>query len=195
MDAQAEILVKGMVCERCKVAIKEGILNLGYTVKNVSLGKISLTQPLEAKAMGEINALLNDLGFDIISSRYARVVARVKQIISDAFRDNVKHEVRQKLSLILSQDLNMNYDSISELFTKYEGVTIEKYVISKRLEKVKELLVYSDFTLTEVAHIAGFNSINHLSRQFKELVGLSPSHFKALRKEKKSLSGENANII
>lgn len=193
MDSQAEILVKGMVCERCKVAIKEGILNLGYTVKNVSLGKISLTQPLEAKAMGEINALLNDLGFDIISSRYARVVTRVKEIIGEVFKNNVKHE-RQKLSLILSEYLNMNYDSISELFTKYEGVTIEKYVISKRLEKVKELLVYSDFTLTEVAHMTGFNSINHLSRQFKELVGLSPSHFKALRKEKKSLSGENANI-
>jgi AraC family transcriptional regulator len=83
----------------------------------------------------------------------------------------------------------MNYDSVSELFTQIEGITLEKYIITKRLEKVKELLVYTEFTLTEIAYITGFSSINHLSRQFKELTGFSPTHFKSIRTTKQKLAG------
>jgi AraC-like DNA-binding protein len=91
----------------------------------------------------------------------------------------MKYDPRLKFSSLLSGNLHMSYDSISELFTQLEGITLEKYIISKRLEKVKALLVYSDFTLTEIAYMTGFSSINHLSGQFKELTGLSPSHFKS----------------
>jgi AraC family transcriptional regulator len=89
----------------------------------------------------------------------------------------------------LPATFNMNYDSVSELFTQIEGITLEKYIITKRLEKVKELLVYTEFTLTEIAYITGFSSINHLSRQFKELTGFSPTHFKSIRTTKQKLAG------
>ena len=86
----------------------------------------------------------------------------------------------------------MNYDSISELFTHLEGITLEKYIITRRLEKVKELLVYTEFTLTEIAYITGFSSINHLSKQFKELMGFSPSHYKSVRSSKQKLAGKTS---
>ena len=84
-----------------------------------------------------------------------------------------------KFSVVLSKSLGMNYDYISEIFTKLEGVTLEKYIIEKRVERVKELLAYTPLTITQIADKTGYSGVNHLSRQFKELTGLTPSHFRS----------------
>lgn len=89
-----------------------------------------------------------------------------------------------KFSTLLSETLHLNYDSISETFSLLEGITLEKYIITKRIEKVKELLVYSNKSLTEISHMLGYSSINHLSRQFKELTGLPPSYYRQVKREK-----------
>ncbi|HET6542723.1 MAG TPA: helix-turn-helix domain-containing protein [Chryseolinea sp.] len=185
----SEILIKGMVCERCVAAIKEGITNLGHNVTKVSLGKLSLQAEIDKEAYTRIEDFLNKNGFEIISNRQVRIVTQAKALINEVFEKNVKYNARLKFSSLLADTLHMNYDSISELFRQVEGVTLEKYIISRRLEKVKELLVYTKLTLTEIANITGFSSINHLSRQFKELTGLSPSHFKEVRSSKQKLSG------
>lgn len=187
MEQHMDILVKGMVCDRCKSVIVNGISNLGYRVKNASLGKLSLESPVDNEALTRIEAFLNKQGFEILSDRTSRLVNRVKEIVNETFGEN-KYDVKQKFSAVLSERLNMNYDSISEAFAEVEGVTIEKYIITRRLERVKELLVYSDLTLTGIAHATGFSSINHLSRQFKELTGFPPSHFRLLRHKKEKLS-------
>lgn len=192
MEQHIDILVKGMVCDRCKSVIVKGISNLGYRVKNASLGKLSLESPVDNEALARIGAFLNKQGFEILSDRTSRLVSRVKEIVNETFGEN-KYDSKLKFSALLSERLNMNYDSISEAFAEVEGITIEKYIIAKRLERVKELLVYSDFTLTGIAHVTGFSSINHLSRQFKELTGLPPSHFRSLRHEKEKLSGTSAD--
>jgi AraC family transcriptional regulator len=184
------ILIKGIVCERCISVIREGIINLGYEVDKVSLGKVSVKSDLNKEAYHRIENFLNENGFEMISNRQMRTVNQVKEIINDVFGKNVGHDVKLKFSSLLSETLHMNYDSISELFKALEGITLEKYIITKRLEKVKELLVYTELTLTRIAYITGFSSINHLSRQFKELTGFSPSHFKAIRSEKKKLTGQ-----
>lgn len=130
----------------------------------------------------------------MISNRQVRIVNQAKEIISEVFGQNVRYDAKLKFSSLLSETLHMNYDSISELFTELE-ITLEKYIITKRLEKVKELLVYTEFTLTEIAYITGFSSINHLSRQFKELTGFSSSHFKEVRSSKQKLAGKvNTNL-
>ena len=188
----SEILIKGMVCERCISVIKEGITNLGYEVNKVSLGKLSLKSDVDKDGYGRIEHFLSENGFEMISNRQVRIVNQAKDLINEVFGQSVKYDAKLKFSSLLSESLHMNYDSISELFTQLEGVTLEKYIITKRLEKVKELLVYTEFTLTEIAYITGFSSINHLSRQFKELTGFSPSHFKSIRSEKKKLSGHHA---
>ena len=186
----SEILIKGMVCERCVSVIKDGITDLGYEVNKVSLGKLSLNSELDKDDYQRIESFLTENGFEMISNRQVRIVNQAKDIISEVFGENLKYDSKLKFSSLLSETLHMNYDSISELFTELEGITLEKYIITKRLEKVKELLVYTEFTLTEIAYITGFSSINHLSRQFKELTGFSPSHFKSIRSDKKKLAGK-----
>lgn len=191
----SEISIRGMVCERCISVIREGIANLGYEVAKVSLGKLSLTTDIDKQDYARIEQFLIENGFEMISNRQVRLVSQTKELINEVFAQNVKYEAKLKFSALLSERLHMNYDSISELFTELEGITLEKYIITKRLEKVKELLVYTEFTLTEIAYVTGFSSINHLSRQFKELTGFSPSHFKEIRSTKQKLSGKvNANL-
>lgn len=192
----SEILIKGMVCERCIAVIKEGITNLGHKVTKISLGKLSLNSELNKEEFAKLENFLDENGFELISNRQVRIVNQTKELINEVFSENVRYDSRLRFSSLLSERLNLNYDSISELFTEIEGITLEKYVIAKRLEKVKELLVYTDFTLTEIAYITGFSSINHLSRQFKELTGFSPSHFKAVKNTKQNLStGERKAIF
>jgi AraC-like DNA-binding protein len=185
----SDISIKGMVCERCVSVIKDGITDLGYEIDKVSLGKLSLKSELNRDDFHRIEHFLTDNGFEMISNKQVRIVNQVKQIIGEVFGENLKYDSKLKFSALLSESLHLNYDSISELFTELEGITLEKYIITKRLEKVKELLVYTEFTLTEIAYITGFSSINHLSRQFKELTGFSPSHFKSVRADKQKLAG------
>ena len=191
----SEILIKGMVCERCIAVIKEGITNLGHEVSRISLGKLSLNTDLSKDELSKIETFLRDNGFELISKKKVRIVDQAKALINEVFSENVRYDSQLRFSSLLSERLHLNYDSISELFSELEGITLEKYIITKRLEKVKELLVYTKFSLTEIAYITGFSSINHLSRQFKELTGLSPSHFKAVKNTKQNISGRSAEIM
>lgn len=191
----SEILIRGMVCERCMAVIKEGITNLGHEVSRISLGKLSLNTDLSKDELSKIETFLRENGFELISKKKVRIVDQAKALINEVFSENVRYDSRLRFSSLLSERLHLNYDSISELFSELEGITLEKYIITKRLEKVKELLVYTKFSLTEIAYITGFSSINHLSRQFKELTGLSPSHFKAVKSTKQNLSGRSAEIM
>lgn len=185
----SEILIKGMVCERCIAVVKKGITNLGHEISNISLGKLFITKELSKDEFNRIETFLQDNGFELISKKKVRIVSQAKELINDVFSENIRYNSQLSFSTLLSEKLHLNYDSISEIFSELEGITLQKYIISKRLEKVKELLVYTKFSLTEIAYITGFSSINHLSRQFKELTGLTPSHFKAVKKSKQDLSG------
>ena len=188
----SEIIIRGMVCERCISVVKEGIVALGYNVSGLSLGKVFVNDEISKNGYDEIKTFLNANGFEMISNRQMRIVNQTKELIDKVFAENVRYDSKLRFSSLLSEKLHLNYDSISELFTELEGVTLEKYIITQRLEKVKELLVYTEFTLTEIAYITGFSSINHLSRQFKELTGLSASHFKDLRASKQKLARQPA---
>lgn len=184
----SEILIKGMVCKRCIAVIKEGVTNLGHDVSQISLGKITLMKELNKEESSKIEAFLRANGFELIAKRQVKIVDQAKELICEVFSKNTRFDQQQRFSAMLSEKLHLNYDSISEIFSKAEGMTLEKYIISKRLEKVKELLVYTGFSLTEIARITGFSSINHLSRQFKQLTGLPPSHFKAVKSSKHNLA-------
>ena len=188
----SEILIRGMVCERCIAVIKEGITKLGHEVSKISLGKLSLNTEVSKDDLSKIETFLRENGFELISKKQVRIVDQAKALIDEVFSENVRYDSQLRFSSLLSEKLHLNYDSISELFSELEGITLEKYMITKRLEKVKELLVYTDFSLAHIAYITGFSSINHLSRQFKELTGLSPSHFKVVKSTRQNLSGRPA---
>jgi len=191
----SEILIKGMVCERCVAVVKEGITNLGHEVRKITLGKLALTKELTGDESTKIETFLRANGLEVISKKQARIVGQAKALIDEVFSENVRYDSKMRFSTLLSERIHLNYDSISALFSEIEGITLEKYIITRRLEKVKELLVYTDFSLTEIAYITGFSSINHLSRQFKELTGLPPSHFKAVKNNRLTLSQPNTTLL
>lgn len=184
-----------MVCERCVSVIRQGIEQLGYKVQRISLGRIVLPDEPGQEGLGRIEQFLDQHGFKLIPTRQTRIISRVKVLIDEALSQTGGLRGTMKYSRMLAEDLHMNYDSISGLFSKIEGITLEKYIIAKRIEKVKELIVYSDLTLTDIASMMGFNSINHLSGQFKQLTGHAPSHFKALREVKMEVSANGKGIF
>lgn len=194
MEQGNEILIKGMVCERCISVIRNGITKMGYHVYKISLGKVSLTGNIDQEGRTQLTNFLLQNGFEVISDRQSRLVKKIKEIIQEVFNENIKYDRKLRFSALLSESLNMSYDSISETFSQYEGETLEHYIINRRLDKVKELLMYTEFTLTEIAYLTGFSSLTHLSRQFKEHTGLSPSHFKSLRSTKEKLTPADKDI-
>jgi AraC family transcriptional regulator len=175
-----ELLIKGMVCGRCVAVIRDGISTMGYDIDNMTLGKVRLTADPGKEGIKKIQSFLIEHGFELTPTRQSKIIQQVKNIINEALQNSIDSS-KVKFSLLISQTLNMNYDSISELFSRFERITIERYVIITRVEKVKELLVDTEFTLTEIAHRTGFSSLNHLSRQFKEQTGLTPSEFRSAR--------------
>jgi len=184
-----DILIKGMVCERCVSVIKKGITDLGFELGTISLGKITLTSIPDQEGNNQIQAFLIASGFEQVSSRHVSLVSKVKNLIYDSFERKPAFNQKVKFSTLVAESLHMSYDAISEVFTRLEGITLEKFIINKRIEKVKELLVYEDLTLTEIAYKTGFSSLNYLSRQFKEHTGLSPSYFKSIQRNKRILQG------
>lgn len=170
-----------MVCNRCIYTIKEELLAHGYRVRQVSLGKVVFTEEIDIVKKEELKDILYQLGFELISDRNEQLLLEVKQAVKEWSGLNEFGNRSKKLSEFLSKRFLRNYDSLGEFFSKYEGLTIEKYFIRLRLEKVKELLVYSDESLSNIAFKTGFSSPHHLSAQFKSNFGYNPSELRQLR--------------
>lgn len=177
-----------MVCDRCINFIREGANRLGLHIQSISLGRLVLTDTLSSADQVKLINFLTGNGFEPMSSRHERTIHQIKQLINEFIQESPVTRKKVKLSEKLAETLHLNYDSLSEMFSNSEGITLEKYTITKRIEKVIELLMYSNRSLTEISHQLGFSSINHLSKQFKEIVGLSPSHYRKLKKEKERIS-------
>lgn len=173
-----EILIKGMVCDRCIAVLRRRLACEGYCVEEVSLGKVVLRTFLDKQQQG-FQVLLQELGFEPVVDKQARLVSQVKVIIQATIDQVVQgREAKFKLSQVLADRLGVNYSSLSTMFSRLEGITIEQYVIQRRLVLVKELLEQSDKSFTDIACLTGFSSVFHFSRQFKDLTGLTPSRYR-----------------
>lgn len=183
MDLSDQLNIKGMVCNRCVQTIKEALSQHGFSSKSIFLGKVVFTKSLLPAEIEIIRKTLNQLGFDLIEDRNQKFLLEIKQEVQEFLTQILSGEKHQNLSDHLSQKFSKNYDSISEFFRRLEGTTLEKYFINIRVEKVKEFLVYTDLSLSEIAFKLGFSSPFHLSQQFKNKIGQNPSEFKKMRKE------------
>ncbi len=171
-----------MVCDRCILVVRQELdkLQLGY--KNIQLGEIELTEQLSTKGAKELREHLNILGFDLLDDKKSTLVEKIKSTLIQLIHGTHEDELTKKLSVLLSEKLFMDYHYLSGLFSSIEGITIEKYVILQRIEKAKELLMYAELNLSEIADRLGYSSVQHLSKQFKKTTGLTPSHFKKIKK-------------
>lgn len=180
----SKLFVKNMVCDRCIMVVQGELEKLGIETKSVKLGEVVTAQELEPEKRQQLEASLEALGFHLIDNKKSRIIEQVKNVIIDLVHYQ-NNEAKINLSDILSQRLNLDYNYLSNLFSDIEGITIEKYFIAQKIEKVKELLVYDELSLSEIAYRLNYSSVAYLSNQFKKVTGLTPSHFKQIKEDKR----------
>lgn len=167
-----------MVCNRCKTAVRTELERLGLHPVTVALGEVAIEEKeLSAAQTEALSSVLRISGFELIDDKRRKLIETVKNIVIESIHHSAEKPTRN-YSELLSQQLHHDYSYISKLFSEVEGITIEQYIISQRIEKAKELLLYNELSLTEVSYQLGYSSPAHLSAQFKKVTGLTPSAFK-----------------
>lgn len=173
------LLVKNMVCHRCLLAVEDILKRLTIPFTRVSTGEIHLATSITTSQTSLLSGSLRTIGLELIDNRMSGIIEKLKHFIIKKARNEVdEKETKTKLSVYLSHNLNHEYTYLSHFFSAVEGRTIENYFIEQRIEKVKELLVYKELSLSEIHYLLEYSSVAHLSNQFKKVTGLTPSHFK-----------------
>jgi AraC family transcriptional regulator len=179
------IHIKHMVCPRCISAVQLEIEKLELEVDSIKLGEVVLkTKPDDAK-LQVLQVNLQAQGFEIISDHKSSIINQIKTEIIKVIHHDEEMPAEINFSSYLASKIGSEYSSLSNLFSSIEGMTIEKYIIFQKVEKVKEFIVYNELTFSEIAFKLGYSSSQHLSSQFKKITGLSPSHFKKIQGEKR----------
>jgi len=186
---QPKLFIRNMVCQRCVMMVDTILQKLGIPHTAIALGEVELQAPLTDKQLQSVSAELQRVGFELIETRVTKIVEDIKKLVLTYITDE-PDEKKMKLSAFITKQIHYDYSYLSDLFSSIEGVTIEQFFIIQRIEKVKELIVYEELSLTEIAWQMGFSSVHHLSAQFKKVTGLTPSHFKKIGAQKRKPLGE-----
>jgi YesN/AraC family two-component response regulator len=178
-----KLFIKNMVCSRCIMVVKNEFENAGNTVLSVQLGEVELKENKHFDKK-KINERLRNLGFELIDDKRGQIIEKIKNEIVNLIHHSIK-DSHINYSDYLAEKLNYEYNYLSNLFSEVEGITIEKYIISQKVERVKELLVYDELSLSEIAYQMGYSSVAYLSTQFKKVTGLTPTYFKNVKENKR----------
>jgi AraC-like DNA-binding protein len=179
-----KIYIKNMVCNRCKMVVKSELEQLGLSPLMVELGEVELKEELTDTDKEQVNTRFRELGFELIDDKKSRLIERVKNLVVELVHHS-DEQLNVNVSDYLVKYIPMEYNYLSNLFSEVEGTTIEKFYIAQRIERVKELLVYDELSLSQIADQMGYSSVAYLSTQFKRVVGLTPSHFKSVKAAKR----------
>lgn len=179
-----KLFVKNMVCDRCVRVVKQELEKIGLIPQAVSLGEITLEKEPTNEQRQQIENAFQSLGFALIDDKKSRLIEKIKNRIIDLVHQK-ENLLKTNLSDYLAEQLHQDYNYMAGLFSEVEGITIEKYYIAQRIERVKELLVYDELTLSEIAFRMHYSSVAHLSNQFKKVTGLTPSFFRNIGLEKR----------
>jgi AraC-like DNA-binding protein len=170
------------------MVVKSELEKLGLHHTRIDLGEAEIMEDISPEQLHRLNVALRQTGLEIIDDNKSILVEKIKTIIIELIHYN-DEQIKINLSDYLSGKLNHNYTYLSNLFSEVKGTTIEKYYLNHKIEKVKELLVYDELNLTEIAYRLHYSSVAHLSNQFKKMTGLTPSHFKNLKHKKRNALG------
>ena len=178
-----------MVCIRCKMVVKSELEKLGLHYTTVELGEAETIENISTEQLDRLNINLKKAGLELMDDKKSILVEKIKMIIVELVH-YTDEQIKINLSDHLSEKLNYNYTYLANLFSEVKGTTIEKFYLAHKIEKVKELLVYNELNLTEIAYKMHYSSVAHLSNQFKKMTGLTPSHFKNLKQKRYSALGD-----
>ena len=186
-----KLYIKYMVSARCKMLVKEELKKLGLHFI-VDMGVVDIMETITPEQREAIRLALHQSGLELMDDKKAVLIEKIKNVIIEMihYTDELP---KINFSDYLSEKLNYDYTYMANLFSEVQGTTIEKYIISHKIERVKELIIYDELSLTEIAWIMHYSSVAHLSNQFKKNTGLTPSHFKQLKDKRRSPIEEIGN--
>ena len=181
---ESTIYIKNMVCNRCIMVVEKLLKDMGFTPLHLELGKVIVQEDLSPDDYSTINQQLRPIGFELIDDRRIRLIEQIKKAIIELiyYQDN---NLKSNLSDYLTSQCHSDYSLLSKLFSEANGITIEKYFITQKIERVKELLLYNELSLNEIAIKLNYSSTSHLSSQFKSITGITPSQFKKIKEKKR----------
>ena len=174
-----------MVSNRCKMAVKEELKKLGLHFIVVDLGEVDIMENISAEQREELKAALLLTGLELMDDKRAVLIEKITNVIVEMihYADELPST---NYSDFISQKLNHDYTYLSNVFSEVKGITIQQFIIIHKVERIKELIIYDELNITEIAWKMNYSSVAHLSNQFKKITGLSPSHFKQLKDKRRS---------
>jgi len=178
-----------MVSIRCKMIVKDELKKLGLHYSTVNLGEVEVMENISDEQRERLRSALHKSGLELMDDKRAMLIEKIKNIVIEMIH-YAEELPKIKFSEYLSEKMNYDYNYLSNLFSETEGTTIEHFIMLHKIERVKELILYDELNLTEIAYKLHYSSVQHLSTQFKKKTGLTPSFFKSL-KDKKRISLEN----
>jgi AraC-like DNA-binding protein len=180
-----KLYIKYMVSLRCKMVVKDELRKLGISYSNISLGQVELSEEIDRSQLENIRTALMQSGLELMDDKKSVLIEKIKDVVIEMVHYEVELP-RVNFSDYLTEKLGYNYTYLANLFSETEGTTIEHFIIIHKIERVKELIIYDELTLTEIAWKLHYSSVSHLSNQFKKITGLTPSFFKSLKNKKRS---------
>ncbi len=175
-----KIFVKYMVSNRCKMAVKAALKELGLHFIVVDLGEVEIMETLSPEQRQALHLALKESGLELMDDRRAVLIERINNVITEMIH-HTEEMPKVNYSEYISQKLGYDYTYLSNIFSEVKGITIQQFVILHKIERVKELLLYEELNLTEISYRMHYSSVAHLSNQFKKVTGLTPSQFKQLK--------------
>jgi AraC-like DNA-binding protein len=174
-----------MVSSRCKMVVKEELKKLGLHFIVVDLGEVEIMETISIEQREQLKAILLTSGLELMDDKRAVLIEKIKNVIVEMVHHS-DEIIKINFSNYLSEKLNHDYTYLANLFSEVQGTTIEQFLISHKVERIKELIIYGELNITEIAWKMNYSSVAHLSNQFKKVTGLSPSHFKQLKDKRRS---------
>lgn len=179
-ESEIKISIKNMVCPRCIESVSDILEELNLSAQSIKLGQATLKKELSDVDKSLLDQRLQLKGFELINDSKTIIVSKIKSIIIEQIHYHPT-QLKNNFSTLLSNKLNYSYPKLSRLFTEIEGRTIEKFILNQKIEKVKELISYDQYSISEIADRLNYSSVAHLSGQFKKATGISPSHYKSMK--------------
>jgi AraC-like DNA-binding protein len=180
-----KLYIKYMVSTRCKMAVKEELKKLSLHFVLVDLGVVDIMEEITPEQRAQLASALKSTGLELMDDKKAVLIERIRNIIIEMVHYS-KEMPKTNFSDYLSEKLDYDYTYLANLFSEVQGTTIEKFIIAHKIERVKELIIYDELNLTEIAWLMHYSSVAHLSNQFKKITGLTPSHFKQLKNKRRT---------
>ena len=173
-----------MVCIRCQMVVKAELENIGVRYVDVKIGEVNTVEDVSRDKLDQLDLALRKAGLMLMDDKKSILVEKIKAAVIELVH-YTEDQIKTNLSDYLSEKLNYDYTYLANLFSEVKGITIEDFYLTHKIEKVKELIVYDELNLSEIAYKLHYSSVSHLSNQFKKITGLTPSHFKKLKNKRR----------